>query len=530
VNLDLTQPPDSVFVATENGSAVMTAAGTAAWAHADTEVKCALAADGLSVVLSSPKTAVSRLRLHWRQSFPAGTRYLGDHWERGYGDLEWRGLVPERIMPWYFLAHNDGGTYGCGVKTGAGALSSWTVDSSGISLWLDVRCGGSAVELGDRELHAATVVSQGYEPDRSPFSAASLFCRLLCDAPRLPGFPVYGGNNWYYAYGQSSHGEIVEDSKLIAELSPASGPRPFMVIDDGWQTSGTCCGGGPWISGNSKFPDMPGLAREMKEIGVKPGIWTRPLLTEDDLSAELILHRFPPNESNGAAVLDPTHPDALAIVREDCKRIASWGFDLLKFDFSTYDIFRRWGFEMGSSIGGWRFHDGSRTTAEAITGLYQTIREGSGEMLLIGCNTIGHLAAGYVEIQRTGDDTSGKEWERTRKMGINTLAFRMPQHDAFFAADADCVGITRQMPWDLNERWLELLAASGTPLFVSAAPDALTPEVRQALKDAFAIASQPQPAAEPIDWLDTTCPESWKFGDHVRSFSWSDPGIGDLSS
>ena len=46
-----------------------------------------------------------------------------------------------------------------------------------------------------------------------------------------------------------------------------------------------------------------------------------------------------------------------------------------------------------------------------------------------------------MHIQRTGDDTSGKTWERTRVMGVNTLAFCLPQHGVFYEIDADCVGI-----------------------------------------------------------------------------------------
>ena len=59
----------------------------------------------------------------------------------------------------------------------------------------------------------------------------------------------------------------------------------------------------------------------------------------------------------------------------------------------------------------------------------------AGDMLIIGCNTISHLSAGIVHIYRTGDDTSGKEWDRTRKMGVNTLAFRLAQNEAFYMCD-----------------------------------------------------------------------------------------------
>ena len=58
-------------------------------------------------------------------------------------------------------------------------------------------------------------------------------------------------------------------------------------------------------------------------------------------------------------------------------------------------------------------------------------------------------------------------------MGVNTLAFRGAQHGAFYVADPDCVGVTNAIPWAFNRQWLDLLARSGTMLFVSLAPDAL---------------------------------------------------------
>ena len=44
--------------------------------------------------------------------------------------------------------------------------------------------------------------------------AGQRFCREMSRGARLPKHPVYGANNWYYAYGQSSGQEIeaVRDS------------------------------------------------------------------------------------------------------------------------------------------------------------------------------------------------------------------------------------------------------------------------------------------------------------------------------
>jgi alpha-galactosidase len=201
----------------------------------------------------------------------------------------------------------------------------------------------------------------------------------------------------------------------------------------------------------------------------------------------------------------------------------SWGYELLKHDYSTFDIYGRWGFQMGSAMtrDGWTFASGrNRTTAEVVNDLYKTIRAAAGDMMVIGCNTISHLSAGVFEICRIGDDTSGTEWARTRKMGVNTLAFRGLQHGAFYVADPDCVGVTKAIPWSLNKQWLDLLASSGTMLFVSLAPDALGAELRRDLKTALAIAAQAHPVAEPVGWQHTALPTQWRLMGRALQFDW----------
>lgn len=142
--------------------------------------------------------------------------------------------------------------------------------------------------------------------------------------------------------------------------------------------------------------------------------------------------------------------------------------------------------------------------------------------MIIGCNTIGHLAAGTFELQRIGDDTSGKDWARTRKMGVNCLAFRAPQHGAFFAVDADCSAQTKfdSVLWEKNGQWLDLLARSGTPLFVSFPRDSIRPEQEEALRVALAAAARRQPVGEPLDWLETRTPARWRLANEEHVFSW----------
>jgi len=526
--LPIVRPPDRVFAQVEGERLILEKGTSGAWARGGVHVETSLGGERLAVRLASD-VPLRRVELRWAVSVPPGVRLLGDHWERGYGDLEWRGVVPERPMPWYFLAHDGHATHGYGVRTGAGALAHWHVDAEGVSLWLDVRCGGRGVELGGRTLEAATVVAREGRDGESAFAAARALCAVLHERPRLPPAPVYGGNSWYSAYDRIDADLVRGMTGDVVALSPAGDNRPFAVIDSGWQASiGIhAAAGGPWREPNRLFPPMAKLSEEIRSMGARPGIWVRPLVTVDRVPNSWTLPASRFKGDYPGVVLDPSVPEVLALVREDVLRVArEWRYDLVKHDFTTYDLFGRWGFEMGSSVtvDGWSFADRSRTSAEIVSALYAAIREAAGDCVVIGCNTIGHLGAGRFELQRTGDDTSGREWERTRKMGVNTMAFRLPQHGAFFAADADCAPITKALPWPLAERWLRLLAASGTPLFLSHTRDALGPEQKAAVREAFALAAVAQPPAEPLDWLDTTCPRRWRLGGREVAFEWTGDG------
>jgi len=517
--VDILRPPDSAAAFLENETVVLARDGRQ-WTATGISLEAEPVGSNVPVRIAAPDAAVMRLRLRWKANVPERWRILNDQWERSYGDLEWRGILGERVLPWYFLAFDGQATHGYGVATGCSSFAFWQVDPAGISLWIDLRNGGGAVRLGERKLEAATIRTHRGLTGETPFASARRFCRALCDHPRLVPAPVYGGNNWYYAYGRNcSAADIQRDSSLMAELAPNGRNRPFMVIDDGWSITNTA---GPWERGNQRFPDMSALAAAMTQQGVRPGIWLRPLFTTAAVpeSARLRARAGARN-----SIMDPTVPEMLEIVRQDIHRMSSWGFELIKHDYTSFDLMGRWGSGMGADLtdAGWHFADRSRTNAEVTLALYRTIREAAGSASILGCNTFGHLAAGLFELQRTGDDTSGRDFHRTRRMGVNTLAFRAPQHRAFFDLDADCAPVTPQVSWDLTARWLDLVARSGTALFVSPDPKALNAESKQAIQRAFAAAATPQETAEPLDWMDTTTPGRWRIRGQTVEYDWYGP-------
>lgn len=482
----------------------------------DINVKLNQDNEHLAIFLTTQTSKVKWIKLRWNNlSWDKNVRFLGDAWERGYGDMEWKGMNPNRFMPWYFCAKSEAKSICYGVKVRPSAMCFWQVDSLGMTLFLDVRCGGSGVNLKGRVIKLADVIACEMR-DCTSFEAMQEFCGQMCEDPILPKYPVYGSNNWYYAYGKSSESEILADCDYILNLTKDIENKPYMVIDDCWQEHHRLneYNGGPWTKGNEKFPDMKALAEKLVQKGVRPGIWVRLLLNED----ENIKNEWRLSHNN---CIDPTNPEALNYIKEDIKRICNWGYTLIKHDFSTFDLFGKWGFQMSPLVtdDGWHFYDDSLTSAEVVKLLYKAILDASveasnGEALILGCNTIGHLGAGYMHINRTGDDTSGVIWERTRFMGVNTLAFRLPQHGKFYEIDADCVGIDGGISWSMNKQWADVLAQSGTPLFISVRPNILDETEKQELHEILKVASKQEHHVIPVDWEETTCPEHWQDKDH----------------
>jgi alpha-galactosidase len=475
--------------------------------------------------LTAETSRVKRILLVWpvhQRDDIHRSLYLADHWERSYGDLEWRALRADRVMPWYFLQHApDGRTHGYGVKVRPAALCFWRMSREELILGCDVRCGGTGVDLRGRTLAVCTVVLREGPEHETPFEAAISFTRLLCDDPLLPDHAVYGGNDWYYLYGANSAETVLRDAGTISELSPNTNNRPYSVIDAGWSITEGSCPGGPWLP-NANFPGFHQLPARMRDLGTRPGIWVRPTATSlDSLPG---LQRPKAGGDKKTRLIDISTDEVQADMSRYLGHLVNdLGFELIKHDFSSWDVFGKPGYHFHDRItdDGWAFADTTRTTAEILIAHYRNLLTSSGPATVLACNCPGHLTAGLCHINRTGGDTSGLNWERTRIQGVNTLAFRMPQHGALYAIDGDCVGLTPNIPWSMNREWLQLLAHSGTPLFVSLQPEALGPDQESALREAFDIASRPLPMAEPLDWITNTTPNEWRCHDGEHRFRWN---------
>ncbi len=519
--LELMRRPDHVSARFGSGDVVRMQYSSLAWTCPGVRVSAEPIRAGRSSELPVRVTNVGKsltfLHVRWEGKQSEGLLSIGDAWERSYGDLEWRGTVPERVMPWYFLTFDGERVNGYGVKTQPSAFCFWQRDPEGITLSIDLRNGGEAAEFGSRELHACTVVTRLGQKEEGIARAGHEFCKLMSQNPRLPAGPIFGANDWNYAYGKNTASGILRDADLVASLAPAGSTRPHIVIDDGWQDP-------------SRFPSMPDLAWQLGDRRLRPGLWIRPLRAEATTPEAWLLPdtRFGKSAPHTNLAFDPTVPEALDEAMKTVRTAVQWGYEFIKHDYTTYELFGRWGSTMHEEItsAGWHFHDRSRTNAEIIRGLYQAVRSAAGETTtILGCNTVGHLAAGIFESQRIADDTSGRDWERTRRFGVNGLAHRIAQHRTFSHIDPDCVAITANVGWRETSEWMDVVARSGTSLFFSPEPTAVTPAIKSVMKDAMLLASQAGQGYPEHPTRGTT-PTEWRFSSpHSadKTYNWCGP-------
>ena len=443
-----------------------------------------------------PSTSpIKYLKLRWHGELNFVEKVYGDPWERAGVNgafLEWRSVMAHRVLPWftYLIAGNKMACYG--VKTGADSFAFWQIDTHGITLFVNLCSGVDGVRL-DKPLLALEVVELFGDEFEEPYNVAKRFSSIMCDNPVIPKEPIFGINDWYWAYGEISNEIVIKEADYLMKMSKGLKHKPYLVVDDGWQKNRTYTSspyiGGPWEECNSRFNGMDKLAEIIHEKGAKAGLWFRPLLTIESCPEEAILEK----KDDNSIILDPSHPYTLKRVYEDAKRISDWGFDLVKHDFTSWDIC---GMPLASDKHGAfifkdnrHFYDKTKTTATVIKNLYKTIQSAVGDKDVIGCNTISHLTAGIHSIYRVGNDNSGHSFEWTRRDGINSV-MRLPLNNTFYNVDPDCAAFTNKTKARENLDFLRMCAITGMTAFASIIPDILTEAEMREVNEIFKICDE----------------------------------------
>lgn len=482
--------PDKAFGATETTNYRFEEAATQA---CDVKFDYVVGEKSAKVIIYPSGAPVKYLKLRFNGDNSSVRFVYGDQWERSgrKAYLEWRSIMTNRALAWFGYAKSENQMACYGVKTGADCFAFWQIDSRGVTLFLNLLSGQQGTDLQE-PLVACEVVELFGDEGEPEYNVARRFAKKMCDNPVLPKEQIFGVNNWYWAYGRISRKSVQEETDYLMKMCSGIKKRPYMILDDGWQVNRTygkgAYIGGPWVA-NDRFGDMKATADDIHQKGAKAGIWFRPMLTLGDVPEEAKLAAYA-----GGVVMDPTHPYTLEQIQKDVLRIKSWGYDLIKHDFTTTDI-------TGSIVvtteenthsmifNNYEFFDKTITTATAMKKIYKLIQDAAGEVDIIGCNTISHLTVGIHSTYRVGNDTSGRHFEISRRNGVNSV-MRLPLNDTFYRVDPDCAAFTDMVSAKLNLDYLEMCAITGMTSLASVTPGILKDNEMERINKIYAMAAE----------------------------------------
>ena len=257
----------------------------------------------------------------------------------------------------------------------------------------------------DISLNAETTIPYSYEGPivcqewilalHTDSAVAFLNAAQRCAVDKHFEQPV-GWSTWDYFFTSATQEDVKANADFIASDSVLREKIHYIALDDGWQQRE-----GDWRSG-IRYPDgLKTLVSYLRERGFEAGIWIAPTRLHNLCGTVMRRHDFlvrdefgDPVADEDMYVLDPTHPDGEAFLRETFTYLADCGFTYYKLDFIS---------NMLTCAN--RFYDTSAGPYDALRRLFTIVREtvpaGSH---LAGCSLPYATGAGIADSRRTGWD------------------------------------------------------------------------------------------------------------------------------
>lgn len=334
---------------------------------------------------------------------------------------------------------------------------------------------------------------------------------------RIPDAVPVGWCSWYHFYQQVSANDI--EANLQSAVSGRSEwPLDLIQIDDGFETLV-----GEWDRFNGRFPrGVDGLAAEIRQAGMIPGIWLAPFLLQPQAETArqhpewMIKDRRGKPRSAGfhwnsrTVALDLTHPEACAWVETTIRRaVEEWGFPYLKLDFLY----------AGGLTG--RRLDPTKTNAQVLHSGLELIRRTAGEKtFLLGCGCPIGSGVGIFDAMRISADTApawgtyfyGKQVAFLREPhgpasenALQNILTRANLHRRWWWNDPDCLLLRPESQLTLAEiqTIASAISLTGGMLLVSDDLPRLPAERVQILSQLMPVIGQ---RGEVLDWLDREQP------------------------
>jgi hypothetical protein len=287
------------------------------------------------------------------------------------------------------------------------------------------------------------------------------------DKSRFP-LPPSGWCSWYFFYQEIDENEIKLTAKWIAENLRDYGVE-YVQIDDGWQGTGHGLGENrDWSTINNRFPGgMDGLARYIKSLGLKPGIWLAPhgqsnasfvknhpgvfMMKQDGTSAS--------STWEGTYLVDPSAAETQKYLKDLFSKLAGWGYEYFKIDGQPIVVreYRNKKDFMKSA---------AADSDELYRDTLESIREAIGpNRYLLGCWVIPLEGVGLMNGSRIGADVL-PNWDGFKFAMRATMQYYF-LHNVAWYADPDVFIVRSPLGLEQARAWATLQGLTGQAALMS---------------------------------------------------------------
>jgi hypothetical protein len=284
--------------------------------------------------------------------------------------------------------------------------------------------------------------------------------------------PPSGWCSWYYYYQEITAEEVVANARWVARNLAPYGAR-YVQVDDGWQGTGRLRTR-DWTSVDETFEQltMAGLAREIRNVGLEPGIWIAPHGQSNEevaKSAGAFMFKADGTSASesweGRFLLDPTSPATAPYLDALFKKLRSWGYTYFKIDGQTVvldEYAKHREFMKGPLPAG----TPEQVAASVYRDTVRTIRHAIGDdSYLLGCWGIPLAGMGLYNGSRTGGDVV-QGWE-----GFLLAAAAMQRwhflHNVAWYSDPDVLLVRPPLTEGTARAWATIQGLSGQALMSS---------------------------------------------------------------
>jgi len=481
---------------------------------------------------------------------PRDVRFLTDEWERCYGQAGVSSFAGSELIqsPWdlHLFDQKNMRSLSIGYLQVPNARFLISVKRQQSSDWADLvvradtRSGSRGVVLGPGRTLTLSDICFLFDTG-TPHHALETYALDVArrNGVTAPPRPPVGWVDWYFRYGESTDQDIMRNLEFLRRELRDFGLE-YVQIDSGWQLGvetlpppHNVVAGGPWVE-NSKFQrGMRWYADQIKARGFRPGLWIRPFQMVEG-AEERKRH---PEWFNAAGQMDVSNPEVRQLVGRTAEKVLDeWGYEYLKYDFPSYDVYGEFGPNLEEESTAHRSPiDQQRTTAESYREALGEIQSAAGgKAWTLACNSMMPLTLGSASSFRIGDDVG--DWERTTKYGVRSVSARYYTNGILWSNDPDVLLVREPFRLEQAQMWASLIALSGGAVFISENLPALPEERLEIIKKIlppYVNRDSPYGYGRPVDLLDADPPSLWNLPvrkgigtwNVVGVFNWSDEDL-----